>query len=150
MIGKAMRELWNRPTKIYLRVWPVDRLDNTMLARFRYNKTDGREDLRVTFARQHNQIPMTTTQWKIWDELRTDIALGQRSGDAVWSGMAQINGEWIQEHAFWIIMQDRQPREIIGLHYHRWLVSGRPQPESMTTDYRDWTMAQRNFQDIQA
>lgn len=145
-----MRDQWERPRGIYLRVWPIPRYERNTQARFRWQEGDDdhRRELRVNIARAHANIPMNSLQYRIWDELRADLALGERSGDAVWVGMAiDESGLWCQDHVFFCVMAGRDIREIISLHYDRWLVGGRGRADPRYP-FVDWSFSSRRFLDL--
>lgn len=145
-----MREIWNQPRQIYLRRWPQAVYDRTWDARFRWTEGDQehRQERRVIISQRHSDIPMNSLHYQMWDELRTDLAQGVRSGDSVWTGLARDSqDQWCQDHAFCVIMQGREPKTMISLHYNRWLVPGhvRRQPNQA---YEDWTFDSRRLKDL--
>lgn len=149
MIGCDMPDVWTKPKGIYLRVWPRQPYERSTQAIFRWQEgEERRQERRVQIARRHADIPMTPRQYQIWDELRTDIALGDRAGDSVWSGLALwADDEWCQDHAFFCVMRGQDIQEIISLHYNRWLIGGRCQ-EDDRRDYVDWTFNSRRMLDV--
>ena len=139
-----MREIWNRPKNIYLRVWPRARYERSTQAIFRWQEgEERRQERRVTIARKHSDIPLNSRQYQVWDELRTDIALGERTGDAVWPGLALWeDDDWCQDHAFFCVMMGQDIQQVISLHYDRWLIGGRHQEQQ---GYADWTFNSRRM-----
>lgn len=145
-----MHRHWNRPTQIYLRVWPRQPYERTYQGLFRWqpDQDQSRQELRVTIARRHADIPMAPLHYRMWDELRADIALGQRSGDQVWPGLSRdSDDQWCQDHAFCVIMSQDRMSEVISLHHNRWIGSGRTK-RNPDTAYQDWTFDSRRLLDM--
>jgi hypothetical protein len=142
-----MLDIWSQPTKIYLRTWPMLRYETTTRAIFRWNNGERSHERRVVIARRHADIPLNHMQYQIWDELRTEVALGERAGTAVWTGLAQWeDDEWCQDHAFFFVMSDRTIQQVISVHFDRWIISGVCQERS-EKEYVDYTFNSRKMLD---
>lgn len=136
---------WTKPTRIYLRTWPLLRYETTQRAIFRWSQGERRNERRVVIARRHADIPLNHLQYRIWDELRTEVALGERPGDAVWPGLAQWeDDEWCQDHAFFCVMRDREIQHVISVHYDQWIIGGLRQ-ENSRHEFVDHTFNSRQM-----
>lgn len=147
-----MLDQWRNPIKIYLRLWPLLPGERERVGKFRYQESgsDQRQEYRVRFARQHAVIPQNSLQYEIWDELRTQLALGERPGSRVWPGMAFTDLEYHQQHAFWLIEHEGRDLEIIGLHYHNEISQLRVRADPDGRGYRDWAIDRRRNQEIRS
>ena len=139
------------PTRMYLRFWPSAGLDPQFNAVFRYNQGSERTDVDVHFSRRRSDIPLKSQHMRLWDHVRTELALGTDSGWHVWTGMAQqprrhldqTTRLWDQHHVFFLLRNHTTGAwgEIIGLHYETVCFAGH---WSETEQYRDWRMTSRS------
>lgn len=130
-----------QPREMFLRVWPQwDR--SNFAGRFRYRLQGHQQEWPVRFHSQHNQVPMNTAQYRLWDEARTEIALSPSTEpQRVWVGMTQWPNttDWNQDHLFLIIGPRTDPWSgvVLSLHYDTRMYQG-GWKKNRDNGYRDW------------
>jgi hypothetical protein len=135
-------EPWpEQPREMFLRVWPQwDR--SNFGARFRFRLQGVTQEWPVRFYSQHNQVPMNSAQYRLWDETRTEIALSDLTDPhRVWVGMAQWPNttDWNQDHLFLMVGPRTDPWSgvVISLHSDTVMYPG-GWKKDRDNGYRDW------------
>ena len=149
MIGCNMHSTWQQPRDITVRVWPRRPYepDQNAVLRWRESGSDARLERRIRAHRKHAEIPLNSLQYLIWDHLRTDIALGERAGDAVWAGIARDDqDQWDQDHAVFFIMAHGEIQQVLTWHYNRWFAQARAR-KCDNLAYQDWGINSRELRD---
>lgn len=125
----------------YLRVWPRLPRDNQFQSRVRWQcQTQGSQEYLVQFNRRHGAIPMALEHYRLWDTVRTQVALGERPGDQVWAGMAQDHeGRWQQDLAWVMVMDQDRVATVLCLIGASVLAEGRARAVQPNAAYQDWT-----------
>lgn len=144
--------VWTKtPTKMYIRFWPQNDRDPSFNAIFRYNQGTERTDVDVHFSRTRANIPLTSRQMRMWDNIRTELALAHVYDWSVWVGMAQqprenlnqVSRLWDQNHVFFVLRNNSNNLwgDVVSFHYET--VSYRGHWKE-TEQYRDWQMTSRD------
>jgi hypothetical protein len=135
-------KIWpSQPTDMFLRVWPQwDR--SNFAGRFRYKSQGVIQEWPVRFHSQHGLIPMNSAQYRLWDEARTEMALGNFvEPQRVWVGMTQWPNttDWNQDHLFLMIGPKQDPWSgiVIGLHFDSIMYPGAWR-KNKDAGYKDW------------
>lgn len=143
----AISEPWSQqPRDMHLRLWPQRDITN-FAGRFRYRIGEQREEWPVRFLRDHSQVPMNSDQYRLWDQTRTEVALGHYAEpQRIWTGMAQWpdSNQWNQSHFFLLVAGRTNPWTgvIIGLHPGAISYPGHWAREQ-DRGYRDWRFDSR-------
>jgi hypothetical protein len=144
--------VWEQiPTQMHMRFWPQNDRDTSFNAVFRSTQGKVRTEVDVHFSKKRSQIPLKTPQMKLWDLIRTELALSREYGWHVWTGMtlqpkptvdstAKI---WDQHHVFFLLRNHTTNAwgDIVGLHYDSLSFRGHWQETEL---YRDWRMTSRS------
>lgn len=145
--------IWvDQPTKMYLRLWPIANYNQSFQAMFRYQSGPVLREHQVKVYPRKNDLPLTSAQYRLWDKLRTELALDPLGFDAqIYIGMtvlpddlATAANQWDQSHVFFIIV-DRDSREyrmVISYHFDSITYAGQWRKGK---GYQDWIM---NHKDI--
>jgi hypothetical protein len=136
-----------QPTKMYLRLWPVANYNQSYQAMFRYTQYGVPVEHAVQIHQRKGSLPLTSAQYTVWDQIRTEFALEPPGFDAkIYIGMTLLpdslvsaGNAWDQSHIFFIVVDrdTRQYRTVISHHFDSITYSGRWKQAST---YQDWIM----------